>query len=217
MDVKELQHSLNRFTNQWLENVTPIGVDGDKGHSTNRRIMTVKWYLGYGKRDGEVTRLFVRRLRHPRSRLFSTPTMLATARERRRQQKVHALIEKDIAGFKGAVMYDGKPVPKWMVPWLDKARHHKGAGRAWAGSVVSGVRTPAHSVELCIGICGKASCPGLCAGVSSNHNATPPVEDGEGAIDVTDFVRFGEIMQAIGAPLRNDLPRDRVHFSRTGH
>jgi hypothetical protein len=59
IDVERLQASLNRFTNRWLENVAPLIVDGEKGFLTNRRIMTVKWYLGYlGERDGKVTSRF---------------------------------------------------------------------------------------------------------------------------------------------------------------
>jgi hypothetical protein len=59
VDVERLQASLNRFTNRWLENVAPLIVDGEKGFLTNRRIMTVKWYLGYlGERDGRVTSKF---------------------------------------------------------------------------------------------------------------------------------------------------------------
>jgi hypothetical protein len=65
IDVERLQASLNRFTNRWLENVAPLIVDGDKGFLTNRRIMTVKWYLGYlGERDGRVTSRFRQRTAH---------------------------------------------------------------------------------------------------------------------------------------------------------
>ena len=46
-DVERLQASLNGFTNRWLENVAPLIVDGRKDFLTNRRIMTVKWYLVY--------------------------------------------------------------------------------------------------------------------------------------------------------------------------
>jgi hypothetical protein len=73
LDVERLQASLNRFTNRWLENAAPLIVDGEKGFLTNRRIMTVKWYLGYlGERDGTVTSRFARRMRHPRDPRWSS-------------------------------------------------------------------------------------------------------------------------------------------------
>jgi hypothetical protein len=133
---------------------------------------------------------------------------------RRRQQKrrERALL-KSIPGFEGAVLFDGKPVPAWMVPWLEKIR----ARGRWKGGVVSGVRTVAHSISLCRIICGMVSCPGRCAGASSNHNATPPVVMCEGAIDVSDYLTFAQEARAVGAPFKNDLPADRVHFSCTGH
>ena len=58
--MERLQGSLNRFTDRWLANGAPLIVDGEKGFLTNRRIMTVKWYLGYlGERDGRVTSKFL--------------------------------------------------------------------------------------------------------------------------------------------------------------
>jgi hypothetical protein len=99
----------------------------------------------------------------------------------------------------------------WMVEWLDKSRN---AG--WSGVVVSGVRTPAYSEQLCYNICGRPSCPGLCAGRNSNHNATTG-DYPQGAIDITDYYNFASIQRRIGSPLKNDLPHDRVHFSVSGH
>lgn len=123
----------------------------------------------------------------------------------------------------GFATYDGLPVAPWMVGlvtgpdgtktnWLAEAKRH-----GWKGTVVSGVRTAAHSVELCEAMCGSTSCPGRCAGATSNHNCSPGCPEPEGAIDVTDFSTFKAIMQEIGAPLKNDLPIDPVHFSFTGH
>jgi GH25 family lysozyme M1 (1,4-beta-N-acetylmuramidase) len=213
--TRRIQINCNRFTDKWLLNVTPLIVDGIKGPATTKRIMAIKWYLGYGKdRTGKVTREFVRRMRHPRDVRYSSPRMIATGiRRRRRQKRAERAVLKSIPGFEGAVLFDGKPTPGWMVPWIEKIR----ARGRWKGGVVSGIRTPAHSISLCFGICGRPFCPGLCAGASSNHNATAPVVMCEGAIDVSDFFTFAQEARAVGAPFKNDLPNDRVHFSCTGH
>lgn len=112
----------------------------------------------------------------------------------------------------GFATYEGKTVPAWMVQWLVKSR-----AAGWNGYVVSGVRTVAQSIAACHNICGADSCPGLCAGASSNHNMSPDQGYPAGAIDVTDYANFERIQYEIGSPLRNDLPIDPVHFSVSGH
>lgn len=106
----------------------------------------------------------------------------------------------------------GHSIPNWMIPWLIKSWD---AG--WRGQVNSGVRTPQHSIELCYGQCGHPSCPGTCAGASSNHNMSEGQGYPYGAIDVSDYYTFERIQWQISSPLRNDLPNDPVHFSVTGH
>lgn len=109
----------------------------------------------------------------------------------------------------GLGIFDGKTVAAWIIPWLEKSRK---AG--WTGTVTSGYRTPEYSTSLCIAMCGAPSCPGRCAGASSNHaGKIHPA----GAVDVTDYTRFESIQWQIGSPLRNDLPVDPVHFSVSGH
>ncbi len=219
VDVKELQRSLNRFERRWMCDRAPLIVDGVRGPATNRRIMAVKFYLGYGKdRNAAVTSEFVRRMRHPRMLRYSTPKLIATGIARRRRMRKACATQKSIPGFEGAVLYDGKPVPAWTVEWLDKARNYNGPGGPWRGGVNSGIRTPQRSVEICRSICGRdtCSCCPACAGLGSNHNATPPVVHCEGALDLSDFIRFGQIMRALGAPLRNALPNDLIHFSCSG-
>src|SRR3954462_14103880 len=84
IDVERLQEDLNRFTNRWLEKVAPLAVDGTKGFLTNRRIMTVKWYLGYpGERDGRVTGRFLRQMRHPRDPRLSSVSQVVQGIRRR--------------------------------------------------------------------------------------------------------------------------------------
>ena len=115
------------------------------------------------------------------------------------------------------VIIDGKTVPRWIGNIVTDVRR---AGR-WKGTVVSGYRSPEYSEQLCYGICGAPSCPGRCAGRSSNH-CCPPTFKGkapEGAIDVSDYVTFRGELQRLGHwdKLKNDLPADPVHFSRSGH
>lgn len=117
--------------------------------------------------------------------------------------------------------FEGVPVAAWMVgkdagpdgshvDWLQKIRD---AG--WHGVVVSGARTAAHSEELCFAMCGAPSCPGQCAGRSSNHVVDAGYPDG--AVDVSEYTTFGQKAREVRAPLINDLPIDPVHYSPSGH
>lgn len=111
----------------------------------------------------------------------------------------------------GFATFQGKTVAAWMVPWLEKSQK---AG--WNGVVVSGVRTPAYSEQLCYNMCNAPTCPGKCAGRYSNHNMTSTQGYPYGALDVSDYDSFERIQFEIGSPLRNDLPIDPVHFSVSG-
>lgn len=124
------------------------------------------------------------------------------------QHKKHKPPSPSGQGFQ---TFDGLPVCGWMRPWIQKIRD-----RGWDGVVVSGVRTPAHSIELCEAMCGAPSCPGRCAGATSNHNATTCAFP-QGALDVSDYVEFGYIARQVGAPFHNALPYDPVHFSNSGN
>lgn len=115
----------------------------------------------------------------------------------------------------GFVVIDGREVAKWMAEGILEMRQRG----LWGGYIVSGRRTPEYSRQLCRNMCGADSCPGRCAGLSSNHTC-PPSFTGvypEGAVDVTDYYRFGAGCRIVGLDLRNDLPHDRVHYSRDGH
>jgi len=109
----------------------------------------------------------------------------------------------------GVGTIDGKQVAKWIIPYVKKARQ-----MGWKGTVTSGYRSPAYSEQLCMNMCGAPSCPGTCAGKSSNHSGKVYPA---GAIDVSEPESFGAIMRKINAPLKNDLPSDPVHYSYTGH
>jgi Rv2525c-like, glycoside hydrolase-like domain len=210
--VRNLQRTLNEFTAAHLKGMAPLVVDGKKGSETQKRIKLVKYYLGYGKKQGRSTRVdaeLVRRIHRPGSPRLSNPAMLTRARARRRKQ--HKNAERVAAPRAGVATFDGKAVAAWMKPYLDWARE-----QGWQGTLSSGWRDPAYSESLCMGICHAAKCPGRCAGRSSNHvGRVKP----SGAIDVTHYEEFGRLMQHCPYSPRifNDLPADRVHFSATGH
>jgi hypothetical protein len=120
--------------------------------------------------------------------------------------------QQKAAAQTGVTKYDGVVVAAWMVPYLEWARAH-----GWRGRLVSGWRDPHYSQQLCFNMCGRPSCPGRCAGLSSNHvgSAKP-----YGAVDVTDYVTFGHLMQhcPYTPKLINRLgARDPVHYSASGN
>jgi hypothetical protein len=211
-EVRRLQKGLNRFTERFMEGVGPIIVDGIKGHATARRIATVKYHLGYtgkAQRSATVKPEFVRRMRHPRSPRHSSPAMLTRAFARRAKQRKAA--KASAAPRNGVAMFDGRPVAAWLKPYLDWARQN-----GWKGTVNSGFRDPAYSEKLCISMCGAPSCPGRCAGRASNHAGS---SNPSGAIDVSDYVTFGQLMRRCPYSPRifNALgAQDPVHFSASG-
>ena len=208
--VVELQSDMNRFTDAFLEKFPPIIVDGIRGPATNRRIVTCKFFIGYTddpQRSRRLTPPFRERLNSPTSPEIVPAAMIKRGRQRRREQ--HERARKPVPG--GVTRFDGRPVANWLKPYLDFAREN-----GWQGTLNSGFRDPVHSEQLCFQICGAPSCPGRCAGRASNHsgNAKP-----KGAVDVSDFARFGRLMEACPLEPRifNALgDRDPVHFSATG-
>jgi hypothetical protein len=206
-EVKQLQRAMNRFTERFLENFPPLQVDGDRGRSTNRRISICKFYLGYedgAQRSHRVTPLFLKRLSQPGT---MPAAMIELARERRQKQ-----LERARKQIPGVATFDGRKVATWLKPYLDFAREN-----GWTGTITSGYRTPEESEDLCIEQCGQPSCPGKCAGRTSNHSGkTQP----KGAVDVSDIARFARLMERCPLEPRifNDLgDADPEHFSTTGH
>jgi len=178
--------------------------------------MTVKYYLGYGSnRDADATSEFIRRVRHPRDPQYFPKGMIGTGIKRRLTQR-RKYLRSRIVGFftSGVTTYDGRQVAKWLVPYLRYARQH-----GWRGTLNSGWRDPVYSEHLCYVMCGAPSCPGRCAGRSSNHSGSSP---GHGAVDVSDYGTFGRIMASMPLPdgahrLYNALgSRDPVHYSASG-
>jgi hypothetical protein len=133
--------------------------------------------------------------------------MIKRGEQRRREQRQHA--QQPVTT--GVTTFDGRPVAAWMQPYLEFAREN-----GWRGTLTSGFRDPAHSEQLCFQMCGAPSCPGRCAGKASNHaGSTKP----RGALDVSDFARFGQLMQRCPHQPRifNALgAQDPIHFSVSG-
>jgi peptidoglycan hydrolase-like protein with peptidoglycan-binding domain len=210
--VKALQTALNAFTGKRLEGVGPVLVDGVKGPATIKRIRQAKHFLGYtgkARNSAVVDKEFMQRLRHPRSPRYSSPRMLARGLNRRRKQRKAAKLSS--VPRAGVVTFDGRPVAAWIQPYLLWARNN-----GWKGTLNSGWRDPAHSEQLCLQMCGHTTCPGRCAGRTSNHaGSVKPA----GAIDVSDYVTFGRLMARCPYTprLQNQLgARDPVHFSISG-
>jgi hypothetical protein len=211
--TRTLQRQLNAFTNRFLEDITPLRVDGEYGPATKKRVKFVKYYLGWNIRTSGVSEILLRQLNHPRWAVWSNPARLKRAVQRRARQRKLAIESRNNWRNKhGYAVFDGKNVPEWMVHWLKESRAH-----GWRGVVVSGVRTAAYSEHLCFAMCGAPSCPGRCAGRNSNHNMEQSEGYPEGALDVSDYTRFGQVQHEIGSPLHNALGvRDPVHFSVSG-
>ena len=135
--------------------------------------------------------------------------MLARAFARRAKQRKAA--KASAAPRTGVATFDGRPVAAWLKPYLDWARQN-----GWKGTLNSGFRDPAYSEKLCMSMCGAPSCPGRCAGRASNHAGS---SNPAGAIDVSDYVTFGQLMRRCPYSPRifNALgAQDPVHFSASG-
>jgi hypothetical protein len=115
-----------------------------------------------------------------------------------------------VAPAGGVGTFDGKLCASWLIPYLTWAREH-----GWQGKLNSGWRDPVYSEGLCLKMCGAPTCPGRCAGRTSNHAGDVKPK---GAVDVSDYVRFGQLMAQcpLSPRIRNNLPKDLVHFSVSG-
>ena len=207
-DVKELQRGLNVFTKRYARGIAPLIEDGSLGKATRARVRTVKFLLGYrGKINSTANVEFRERMWHPKSTRYLTPAQIKLGRKRRAAQRRNALRNTAKAIVtSGVTRFDGVPVRASLVPHLKWARAH-----GWQGRLVSGWRDPNYSRSLCLRMCGAPSCPGRCAGTSSNHVRT--------AIDVSDYARFGQLMRSCphSPKIFNALgARDPVHFSPNG-
>jgi hypothetical protein len=211
--VKELQREVNKQLKNREFPWRVIRTDGDFGDNTETACHFTGWILGFSPsqlakiHDGTITAHACAILLHEKAR---SDAMKKRERERRRTvKKLRFLHHHPQKGGRGVATFDGVQVAAWTVKWLKKSREN-----GWRGEVTSGYRTPKHSEDVCRDICGQPSCPGLCAGRSSNHSGK---DFPAGAIDLTDEFTFAAIQPRIGSPLKNDVPTDRIHFSVSGH
>jgi hypothetical protein len=208
-DVKELQQGLNHLYDHFKIDYH-VKEDGEYGKHTKKATLLGEYVIGLSKairhqtRHEGLTTYAQQVLRGSRN---STPAM--AIRRLHRRKHIRRIRRKSHKPASGVATFDGVPVAAWMVVWLQKARKN-----GWGGRLVSGYRTPEYSQSLCYGICGAPSCPGLCAGVASNHSGK---EYPAGAVDVTDYNTFENLQSRIGSPLVNHLPSDPVHFSVSGY
>ena len=220
-DVVQLQKALNSIVDNHNFDWRHIRVDGDYGHATRNVARLAGFAIGLS--DPQRHRIANRGMTQHAQVMFRNPKKRSRNLRRasnRREPVLKKLREEHHKAVEQAqhhdliVTFDGKPVPAWIAEWLTKIRK---AG--WQGSVTSGVRTKAYSISLCHAICGRDSCPGTCAGASTNH-ACPfsyTCKPYEGAVDLSDYYTAGRLFAQMGAPLHNDLPSDRVHYSNSGH
>jgi hypothetical protein len=216
--VKRLQRALNAYTKKAKLGYSPLKVDGEFGPATKRRVRHVKFDLGYVRKRirAKSGPELLWRLEHPnRTGGPFNVTARAVARGRKRRIKRRARVAANRARAlftPGVGTFDGKPVARPLIPYLQWAR-----ANGWRGVLVSGFRTPAYSESLCIRMCGRPSCPGRCAGRTSRHSQITLLL---AAADVSDYVRFGQLMARCPHQphLRNTLgARDPVHFSVAGN
>jgi len=213
-EIEYIQHNMNAFAKRYLHGVGPILCDGKLGPSTYGRVRTCKYYLGYMRPiNGHIDMNFRKRLRHPKSVRYSTAVRIHRGMSRRITQRRHARYNDQKAhASSGVTHFDGVAVAAWMVPYMEWAR-----ARGWKGRLVSGWRDPNYSESLCYRMCGHSTCPGKCAGRSSNHSGSVRPR---GALDVSDYYRFGQLMhQCPHSPrIFNALGwRDPVHYSASGN
>jgi hypothetical protein len=226
--VKKLQQGIRKILkghgfDVWAKAVI---VDGKPGAMTFKMARLAGSMQGLSEaqlrhiREGKILRHAEEILIHEKKR---SPEMVKRAKKRDpRFDKIrhHILHPPDDPDHIST--FEGVAVPAWTVGkdagpngshvnWLQKIRD---AG--WNGIVVSGARTAEHSEELCFGMCGQPSCPGTCAGRSSNHVVDAGYPDG--ALDVSEYTVFAQKAREVGAPLINALgAADPVHFSPSGH
>lgn len=220
---RALDRELKHFKFPWRK----IVIDGKAGAKTFDAANMVAWLKGFSDDElikiGKRQQVSVRDLMILEGQERRSPAMVLRSRKRRRKARKlryehHHPGPQPIPGSPYKTPLDGHEVPIWIAEILLAAR----STGAWGGVVISGVRTPAYSEQLCLNMCGAPSCSGMCAGRSSNH-ACPPSGEGvpyEGAVDVTDYYGLRHYCEAHAPQLRGGgqvLPRDLPHFSHVGN
>jgi hypothetical protein len=213
--VKKLQAAVDKTLKDLEFPWRTVRADGRFGEKTGDASHFAGWLLGFSPsqlariKDGTITA-------HAYATFVQGETRSAASKKRDRERRPVAKKLRFLhdhpqrkTGAKGVSSFDGVQVAAWMVQWLQKSREN-----GWGGELTSGYRTPQHSEDVCRGICGQPTCPGRCAGRSSNHSGK---EFPAGAVDLTDEFTFAAIQPRIGSPLKNAIPADKIHFSVSGH
>lgn len=220
---RAIDHELKQQGFPWRK----VKIDGHAGEHTFDAANMLAWLKGFsgtalveiGKRQHITHR--ARLILEGKDERTTAMKHRAKAREddakKLREEHKHPKPEP-IPGAQYRTWLDGHEVPIWIATVLIDARN----SGAWHGVVISGVRTPQHSEELCLAMCGAPSCSGRCAGRSSNH-AMPPTGTGkefEGAVDVTGYAELRAYCERHAPQLRGggqNLPSDLPHFSHAGN
>jgi hypothetical protein len=217
-EIRQLQRAMNYFSVKYLDNgFAPILVDGKFGKSSKRRVQWTKYFLGYSgsvnDQNDTVDLKFLSRMWHPKDIRYSSAYRISRGNKRRIEQRARwARNKRKVRKTTGVGSFDGVPVANLAIPILEWCRKN-----GWRGRLVSGWRDPIYSRSLCRRMCGRDSCPGRCAGTSSNHVGTTWDRF---AVDVSDYSKFELVVARcpIKPRIRNLLDaRDPVHFSPQGN
>lgn len=222
-EAKRLQQGINgtlgRRAFKWMK----VPVDGVAGHLTFKHAAFAGWCLGLSRdqinaiHDGKITPHAFGILTHQIAR--SDALKKRDHQRRAHARKIRRLHKESVQGGPGLIPMDGHQVPKWIGEQVLLPARRSGE---WKGGVLSGRRSPEESEAICEAMCGQPTCPGRCAGKSTNH-ACPPTfscKEHEGAVDVTDAAGLQRWCRSHGNPLIGNgqvLPADTPHFSRTGN
>lgn len=217
-EIVHLQSALNRFVQDHKQlGHSALRVDGDWGRLTKKLFRDVQYDIGYLRENTLKVPddNFFKRANHPNQvepKWGQTRDAVKRGQRRRAERRKAVLRNRFRAYLKpGVGHFDGVPVAKTAIPVLEWCRAHD-----WHGTLVSGWRSGPYSESLCYRMCGRPSCPGKCAGRSTNHTGTGPDRF---AMDVSDYIKFGEVVAEcpIRPHVHNSLPNDRVHFSPQGN
>lgn len=219
MAPRDSPHTIAQFQRAWNAlnrtralHYPALHVDGVRGHNTKIAMQKARYYLGLGtgrwdRNPVEVSDAFTHLLAHPFAGNIRR-RRLATKRCKARVARWKAS-RRPPAPAKGLLWMDGRRGAAWIVRGLTRVRAH---GVAFA--IFSLWRSAAYSTSLCIRICGRPTCPGVCAGASTNHTG---IEFPHGAADTGNAGAVRAEAQRLGIPLHNHLPRDFPHSSYNGY
>jgi hypothetical protein len=216
-DARRAQTAMNHYIDRYPKiGHAKLLVDGVWGAHSKAMVRAIKYDLGYvhSNIDSNPNEAFYDRMAHPNHvdlKVGATKEAVKRGQKRRRTKRRKVAANRIRAVLTpGVTTFDGVPVAKCAVPILRWCREH-----GWAGKLVSGWRSPAYSESLCINMCGRPSCPGRCAGRSTNHSGNSPARF---AMDVSDYFKFADVVAdcPIAPKVHNALPNDRVHFSPSG-